>query len=154
MLQLLDAIKVGQAKEFGTTLAVYDRLVGKGKVADLFQDNEVGMQGQPNVSHGTASYTGQETGVVGGSGGGGHVPYHQPEALFQPEPNQPNQPVAQGQGSVSLAQQVMHANTTQLNPENQAQRHLEEEADIDNEKKEKKKSKSYSPSSFLKKLRS
>ncbi|PVH93553.1 hypothetical protein DM02DRAFT_541307, partial [Periconia macrospinosa] len=111
VLQLLDAIKVGQAKEFGTTLAVYDRLVGKGKVADLFQDGEV-------------------------------------------EPNQPNQPVAQGQGSVSLAQQVMHANTTQLNPENQAQRHLQEETDINDEKKEKKKSKSYSPSSFLKKLRS
>ncbi|OAR01214.1 hypothetical protein LLEC1_00170 [Akanthomyces lecanii] len=35
-LQLLDAIKVGTRKEFGTTLAVYDRMFGPGKVADLF----------------------------------------------------------------------------------------------------------------------
>lgn len=35
-LQLLDAIKVGGRKEFGTTLAVYDRVFGPGKVADLF----------------------------------------------------------------------------------------------------------------------
>ncbi|TQV90469.1 hypothetical protein V2A60_010458 [Cordyceps javanica] len=35
-LQLLDAIKVGARKEFGTTLAVYDRMFGPGKVADLF----------------------------------------------------------------------------------------------------------------------
>ncbi|CAI6331733.1 unnamed protein product [Periconia digitata] len=146
VLQLLDAIKVGQAKEFGTTLAVYEKLVGKGKVADLFQE-EVGMQGQPNVSHGTASYTGQETGVVGGSGGGGHVPYHQPETLFHGEQNQ--QTVNEGQGSVSLAQQVMQANTTQLNTENQVQRHIEEE---DASEKKKKKT-SYSPSSMLKKLK-
>ncbi|PQK17475.1 hypothetical protein BB8028_0007g06700 [Beauveria bassiana] len=35
-LQLLDAIKVGARKEFGTTLAVYDRMFGPGNVADLF----------------------------------------------------------------------------------------------------------------------
>ncbi len=35
-LQLLDAVKVGARKEFGTTLAVYDRMFGPGKVADLF----------------------------------------------------------------------------------------------------------------------
>lgn len=36
-LQLLDAIKAGVEKEFATTLAVYERLTGEGKVADLFQ---------------------------------------------------------------------------------------------------------------------
>ncbi|KAI5458953.1 hypothetical protein BGZ63DRAFT_389975 [Mariannaea sp. PMI_226] len=36
VLHLLDAIKVGMHKEFGTTLAVYDRLTGSGKVKDLF----------------------------------------------------------------------------------------------------------------------
>lgn len=35
-LKLLDAIKSGNRKEFGTTLAVYDRVFGPGKVADLF----------------------------------------------------------------------------------------------------------------------
>lgn len=44
-LQLLDAIKVGARKEFGTTLAVYDRMLGPGKVADLF--NKDGTD--PNV---------------------------------------------------------------------------------------------------------
>lgn len=37
-LQLLDAIKVGDKKEFGTTLAVYERLTGPGKVMDLFAE--------------------------------------------------------------------------------------------------------------------
>ncbi|KAL9948396.1 hypothetical protein ACHAQF_006765 [Verticillium nonalfalfae] len=35
-LELLDAIKVSGSKEFGTTLAVYDRLFGEGAVKDLF----------------------------------------------------------------------------------------------------------------------
>lgn len=35
-LQLLDAIKAGGESEFGTTLAIYERIVGQGKVADLF----------------------------------------------------------------------------------------------------------------------
>ncbi|OAA52158.1 hypothetical protein ISF_09322 [Cordyceps fumosorosea ARSEF 2679] len=48
-LQLLDAIKIGARKEFGTTLAVYDRLFGPGKVADLF--NKDGLM----LSHGTDS---------------------------------------------------------------------------------------------------
>lgn len=39
-LQLLDAIKVGGQKEFGTTLAVYERLLGPGKVKDLFAGDQ------------------------------------------------------------------------------------------------------------------
>lgn len=46
-LQLLDAIKVGIQKEFGTTLAVYERLTGSGKVADLFQVQVQETQGDP-----------------------------------------------------------------------------------------------------------
>ncbi|KAF2118620.1 hypothetical protein BDV96DRAFT_488519, partial [Lophiotrema nucula] len=51
VLQLLDAIKVSDVKEFGTTLAVYDRLFGPGKVADLFPEmesnaQEIGAAGQ------------------------------------------------------------------------------------------------------------
>ncbi|KAJ6789044.1 hypothetical protein PWT90_08415 [Aphanocladium album] len=41
-LQLLDAIKVGARKEFGTTLAVYDRVFGPGKIADLFGKDQQG----------------------------------------------------------------------------------------------------------------
>ncbi|KAF5025383.1 hypothetical protein F66182_2548 [Fusarium sp. NRRL 66182] len=37
---LLDAIEVGVSKEFGTTLAVYERLLGPGKVQDLFDGGE------------------------------------------------------------------------------------------------------------------
>ncbi|OAA44125.1 hypothetical protein NOR_03853 [Metarhizium rileyi] len=37
-LQLLDAIKVGAKKEFGTTLTVYERIIGPGSVQDLFID--------------------------------------------------------------------------------------------------------------------
>ncbi|KAF4996546.1 hypothetical protein FGRMN_4430 [Fusarium graminum] len=40
VLQLLDAIKVGVNKEFGTTLAVYERLFGPGKIQDLFEGEE------------------------------------------------------------------------------------------------------------------
>ncbi|KJK76270.1 hypothetical protein H634G_08410 [Metarhizium anisopliae BRIP 53293] len=39
-LQLLDAIKVGSRKEFGTTLAVYERLIGPGSVKDLFIEGQ------------------------------------------------------------------------------------------------------------------
>lgn len=48
-LQLLDAIKVGAQKEFGTTLAVYERIFGPGKVADLF-----GKEGHPSADGGAA----------------------------------------------------------------------------------------------------
>ncbi|KAM5343401.1 hypothetical protein ACJ41O_011938 [Fusarium nematophilum] len=44
-LQLLDAIKVGAKKEFATTLAVYETLLGPGKVMDLFSPDQ--LQGQP-----------------------------------------------------------------------------------------------------------
>ncbi|KAJ6442563.1 proline oxidase PrnD [Purpureocillium lavendulum] len=36
-LQLLDAIKAGGDTQFGTTLAVYERMTGPGKVMDLFK---------------------------------------------------------------------------------------------------------------------
>ncbi|KAG8406052.1 hypothetical protein J3458_021389 [Metarhizium acridum] len=50
-LQLLDAIKVGSRKEFGTTLAVYERLIGPGRVKDLFIDGQpaVGEAPQENT---------------------------------------------------------------------------------------------------------
>ncbi|GAO15618.1 hypothetical protein UVI_02050500 [Ustilaginoidea virens] len=70
-LQLLDAIKVGARKEFATTLAVYERLVGPGRIKDLFVESQP-PEGQPGS-----------------------------QGSFQ-------------EGTVSLASQVMHDNTTQL----------------------------------------
>ncbi|KAI1812994.1 hypothetical protein GGS20DRAFT_555387 [Poronia punctata] len=35
-LNMLDAIQVGKHKEFGTTLAIYQRATGKGSISDLF----------------------------------------------------------------------------------------------------------------------
>jgi len=64
-LQLLDAIKASGDMEFGTTLAIYERIRGPGKVADLFSEAE------------------------------GEEPTGRTD-------------------SVSVAQQVMHDNTTQL----------------------------------------
>jgi hypothetical protein len=56
-LQLLDAIKVGAKKEFGTTLAVYERIIGPGSVKELFVD------GQPAGAEPTDGEQLQETTV-------------------------------------------------------------------------------------------
>ncbi|KAF6785966.1 hypothetical protein CSOJ01_15495 [Colletotrichum sojae] len=45
-LELLDAIKVDGHKDFGTTLAVYERLTGSGKVMDLFTEPSQQQQQQ------------------------------------------------------------------------------------------------------------
>ncbi|KAL6912426.1 hypothetical protein FSST1_010186 [Fusarium sambucinum] len=49
VLQLLDAIKVGVNKEFGTTLAVYERVFGPGKIKDLFDGEEAEEQQQQQI---------------------------------------------------------------------------------------------------------
>ncbi|ROT38960.1 hypothetical protein SODALDRAFT_276205 [Sodiomyces alkalinus F11] len=85
-LQLLDAIKIGMDKEFPTTLAVYERLVGPGKVMDLFS------------------------------------------ATVEVEDEDAEAPAEQQPNSVSLAQQVMHDNTTQLNTQDELDRHESEKS--------------------------
>ncbi|KAH7017013.1 hypothetical protein EDB80DRAFT_704021 [Ilyonectria destructans] len=90
-LQLLDAIKVGMRKEFGTTLAVYERLTGSGKVIDLFAKTEDVDQG-------------------------GEVPA--------------------GENTVSLAQQVMDENTTQLDPHEELDKHKRRKNQKDGEDNE------------------
>lgn len=55
-LQLLDAIKVGAQKEFGTTLAVYERLKGPGNVKDLFVDSQ---SLEARLEEGTVSFANQ-----------------------------------------------------------------------------------------------
>ena len=126
-MQLLDAIQVSQEKEFGTTLAVYERLFGSGKVADLFVDAEGNSHvfGQPGVSPPSMA---QETGVVGGTVGQVHVPYHHPETMLYQSQAYPGEAP---QTSVAFAQQVMNANTTQLNTEEEAQRHITDDQQKD-----------------------
>lgn len=93
VLELLNAIKVGVDQEIGTTLAVYERLVGPGKVKDLFTT--------------TVEVQDESTG-----------------ALAPSRPDAPAQ--TQKQDSVSFAQQVMHDNTTQLNTQDELDRHESE----------------------------
>jgi hypothetical protein len=52
VLQLLDAIKVGVNKEFGTTLAVYERVFGPGKIKDLFEGEETEGHEQQQIETG------------------------------------------------------------------------------------------------------
>ncbi|KAL5409122.1 hypothetical protein PMIN03_006169 [Paraphaeosphaeria minitans] len=130
VLQLLDAIQISQDKEFGTTLAVYERLFGSGKVADLFPENNTTMD-EPGQAGFSPPQSELELGVIGGTGGEGHVPFHRPEAvLHQYQPGSGTAP----QTSVAFAQQVMDANTTQLVTEEQSKRHLMEEEQAEKEK--------------------
>ncbi|KAG6034974.1 hypothetical protein E4U41_006290 [Claviceps citrina] len=96
-LQLLDAIKVGSKKEFGTTLAVYERLKGHGSVGDLFVETQ-GPEARPEDGN----------------------------SLHE--------------GTVSLANQVMQENTTQLDAKEELERgekglvEAEDEEEQDGEK--------------------
>lgn len=100
VLQLLDAIKVGVDKEFGTTLAVYERLFGPGKIQDLFEGEE-----RPDETTGT-----------------------QPQQQLQPQPQiDPAPGMHQGRSdTVNLAQDVMDQNTNQLDTETEMERHVDE----------------------------
>lgn len=126
VLQLLDAIRVSQVKEFGTTLAVYQRLFGAGKVADLFVDGDGNVQadipegGTPVV----APAEGQEIGVIGGKADHSSVLYHQPEAVLHQSQDTASGPTQQN--SILFAQQVMNANTTQLNAQEEMHRDMDE----------------------------
>ncbi|KAH6959431.1 hypothetical protein DER45DRAFT_565994 [Fusarium avenaceum] len=102
VLQLLDAIKVGVNKEFGTTLAVYERLFGPGKIQDLFDGEE-----KPDETTGTQ-------------------PQPQPQPQQQPQID-PATGMQQGRSdTVNLAQDVMNQNTTQLDTETEMDRHVDE----------------------------
>jgi hypothetical protein len=96
VLQLLDAIKVGVDKEFGTTLAVYERLFGPGKIQDLFEGEErpeeitgTQPQPQPQIDPATGMHQGRSD-------------------------------------TVNLAQNVMDQNTNQLDTEIEMERHVDE----------------------------
>ena len=121
--QLLDVVQVSHVKQFATTLAVYERLFGSGKVADLFPDMEVNAQGQGQIAPAAPTGEEQELGVVGGSGQQGHVAYQNPQEMVHQEPGSSSA----GQTSVSLAQQVMNDNTHQVDTDEMSSRHMDDE---------------------------
>lgn len=96
MLKLLDAIKVGMHKEFGTTLAVYKKLTGSGKVAELFDQPD-----RPGVTTDVAVVTDVSQDA-------------QQEVVFAP-PNRQN--------TLLLAQDVMNQETNQLDAEEEMKKH-------------------------------
>lgn len=112
-LQLLDAIKVSTQKELGTTLAVYERVFGRGKVADLFAKQD----GAPPAAEGAE---GEAAAVQQGE-----------QEMGQDKPPAPAA-VEEGHGVVSFAQKLMNANTTQLDAKEQAGKSRE----MDGEEKE------------------
>jgi hypothetical protein len=59
-LQLIDAIKAGEGQDFGTTLAIYKRLVGPGKVADLFAEHQADEPEMPADASQMAHPPGQQ----------------------------------------------------------------------------------------------
>lgn len=119
VLQLLDAIKVSEVKEFGTTLAVYDRLFGAGKVADLFVEDgsHQAVQTNPGGPIVVAPVGEQESGVIGASNG-------ELTSANQHLGNQEHLGIPPQQNSVLFAQQVMHANTPQLEAHEQLERSM------------------------------
>jgi hypothetical protein len=117
---------VSTVKEFGTTEAVYERLFGTGKVADLFVDHmhQINDQGPGAGQTPALPPRPQELGVVGGVGGQGYVPYHRPEDMLQQYNVGTGQ---QPQTSVQFAQQVMDANTTQVSAEEMNSRQIDDD---------------------------
>ncbi|KLP14966.1 uncharacterized protein LW94_8335 [Fusarium fujikuroi] len=109
VLQLLDAIKVGVNKEFGTTLAVYERVFGPGKIKDLFDGQE-----KPEDQQQHQIEQGGEPGA---------------EAGIQ-EPMHPGR-----SDTVNLAQDVMNQNTNQLDTEREMERHEDEKDEKEKKKK-------------------
>ncbi|KAF4433279.1 hypothetical protein CFRS1_v010495 [Colletotrichum fructicola] len=143
-LELLDAIKVDGHKDFGTTLAVYERLTGHGKVMDLFatpeqqqQQQLAAIQGPPSQLALPAPPSQPTTPQYGtpppGPPPGMHnhpaygpitpPPGSHPYIPGSPPPSISYTPGATNAGTVSYAQQLMHDNTTQLNTEEQAKKH-------------------------------
>ncbi|KAK7226885.1 hypothetical protein V2G26_014888 [Clonostachys chloroleuca] len=84
-LRLLDAIKVEGQKEFGTTLAVYERLLGPGKIKDLF-DPEAEAQLQSQVQDATV-VSGQDALAIPGANGPQGMPT--PSSSPKPPPGPP-----------------------------------------------------------------
>lgn len=97
-LELLDAIKAGGGAEFGSTRAIYERMLGPGKIMDLFAEEDAEEAAKP---------PGEQ---------------QQPPASSSTKPGRTD--------TVSFAQQVMHDNTTQLDPEEEAKKQKKKKGNI------------------------
>lgn len=110
---------------------MYERLVGPGSVKDLFPDASAAPESQGVAVEATGPPLGaQESGVIGATGTGVHDTSMQPDYSIRPDYLQYQQDSATSttsQDSVLLAQQVMNANTTQLNAEEEMGRHMSED---------------------------
>jgi len=99
-------------KEFGTTLAVYERVFGPGKIKDLFEGEE-----KPEDQQQHQIEQGGEPGAEAGT----------------------QQPMHPGRSdTVNLAQDVMNQNTNQLDTEREMERHQDEKDEKDEKEKTKK----------------
>lgn len=120
---------------------MYDRLFGSGKVADLFVEEAGSNYDMPHGAVVMPPIGEQEVGVIGATNGPvPTVPMSQAQEYMNAPPQQ---------NSVLFAQQVMNANTTQLDVHEQMQRGIDEEK----EDQDNKKNWSEKTSSFFKKLK-
>ncbi|OBR03349.1 hypothetical protein CH63R_12476 [Colletotrichum higginsianum IMI 349063] len=149
VLELLDAVKVDGQKDFGTTLAVYERLFSSGKVIDLFSEEQKQEQQQqqllleappqqyPPLPPSLASphtysppppgqhlYPPPSFGLPPPQNAPMPPQYQYglpPAPMPPPPPPRPAGPPAGPRpGTVSHAQQVMNDNTTQLDTQEEA----------------------------------
>lgn len=98
------------------------------------------MDGDDNIQpeHPTGEATvaapieGQEIGVIGSTGSYNSVLYHHPEALLHQGQGQGSNGEPSQQNSILFAQQVMNANTTQLNTQEEMDRSVEGNAYTEN----------------------
>ncbi|KAK6222126.1 hypothetical protein QIS74_04381 [Colletotrichum tabaci] len=148
VLELLDAVKVDGQKDFGTTLAVYERLFSSGKVIDLFSEEQKQEQQQqllleaPPQQYPPLPPSPASPHTYSPPPPGQH-PYPPPSFGLPPPQNAPMPPQYQyglppapmpppppprpagppagpRPGTVSHAQQVMNDNTTQLDTQEEA----------------------------------
>ncbi|KAK2053796.1 hypothetical protein LY76DRAFT_597530 [Colletotrichum caudatum] len=128
VLELLDAVKVDGQKDFGTTLAVYERLFSSGKVIDLFNGEQKPehQQQQHLLEAPPQQYPPLPPSPASPQGGLAppQYQYSLPPAPPPPPPPPPprpsGSPLADHPGTVSHAQKVMNDNTTQLDTQQEA----------------------------------
>ncbi|EFQ35338.1 hypothetical protein CGRA01v4_13369 [Colletotrichum graminicola] len=124
VLELLDAVKVDGQKDFGTTLAVYERLFSSGKVIDLFNGQQRPEQQQQHLLEAPPlQYPPLPPSPASPQGGVAppQYQYNLPPPPPPPPPPRPcGDPLAHHPGTVSHAQKVMNDNTTQLDTQEEA----------------------------------
>ncbi|KAK1996936.1 hypothetical protein LX36DRAFT_691694 [Colletotrichum falcatum] len=130
VLELLDAVKVDGQKDFGTTLAVYERLFSSGKVIDLFNgeqkpEQQQQQQQQHLLEPPPLQYPALPPSPASPPGGLAPPQYQYPLPPTPPPPPPPPRPSygpppGHGPGTVSHAQKVMNENTAQLDTQEEA----------------------------------